>query len=158
MNHYQICIICEIFDYHSLILSRSSLDRRFEGPQRQAHANDGEGSNDGKTSPQGYRVDGSDIKVEFSCSKPLLSASLLANFGRGHTVDREWKESPAGLTGMGDGKWTVTATLPSGVSGWFVNVKTAGSDTDVDGDGLTDRFGYNDTRVIASSDYQEVKP
>jgi len=104
------------------------------------------------------RIDGADVAVDFSCSKPLLSASLLANFGRGHTVDREWKESPAGLTGMGDGKWTVTATLPSGVSGWFVNVKTAGSDTDVNGDGLTDRFGYNDTRVIASSDYQEVKP
>jgi hypothetical protein len=101
-------------------------------------------------------VDGGVVTVGFKCSKPLLSASLLANFGSGHTTDREWSETVAELTAGLNGNWTVKASLPLGVSGWFVNVKAEGIDTDADGDGLTDKFGYNDGQLVASSDYQEI--
>jgi dienelactone hydrolase len=104
----------------------------------------------------GTHVDGGETSVEFSCTKPLLSASLLANFGSGHTVDREWTENAASLTGNGDGVWIVSAELPPGANGWFVNIEANGSDVDADGDGKTDRFGYNDGHVIASSDYREI--
>jgi dienelactone hydrolase len=98
----------------------------------------------------------SDVMVGFKCKKPLLSASLLANFGSGHTTDREWAETDAVLTAGVGGNWTVKTKLPAGVSGWFVNVKANGIDMDTDGDGLTDRFGYSDVQLVASSDYQEV--
>ena len=104
----------------------------------------------------GTRIDGNDVSVDFSCSKPLISSSLLANFGSGHTGDRDWTEVAAEWTSNPDGTWTVNAVLPPGVNGWFVNVKAGGVDFDADGDGSTDRFGYNDQEIIASSDYQEV--
>jgi len=102
------------------------------------------------------KIDGSDISVGFSCSKPLVSASLLANFGSGHTGERDWSETTASLTGGSGGAWIVNAVLPPEANGWFVNVKALGSDPDADGDGSTDQFGYNDKQIIASSDYQEI--
>lgn len=102
-------------------------------------------------------ADGNDVTVEFNCLKPLLAASLLANYGSGHTGNRNWSETAAELNSNANGTWTVNASLPPGASGWFVNVKASGSDLDSDGDGLTDRFGYNDAKLIASSDYREVR-
>lgn len=101
-------------------------------------------------------TDGNDVTVEFNCSKPLRSASLLANFGSGHTSNRDWSETVAELNSNENGSWTVKASLPPGASGWFVNIKTSGGDLDGDEDGLTDRFGYNDAELIASSDYSEI--
>jgi len=104
----------------------------------------------------GIRTDGNNFSVDFSCTKPLVSASLLSNFGSGHTGSREWKERAAMLTSGPDGSQTVKAVLPPGASGWFVNVKASGVDVDADGDDSTDQFGYNDEEIIASSDYQEI--
>jgi dienelactone hydrolase len=84
------------------------------------------------------RVDGRDITVSFSCSKPLVSASLLVNFGSGHTATRNWTETDAGLAKEPDGTWAVTASLPPETAGWFVNVRAK------DGDAT----------VIASSEYE----
>jgi dienelactone hydrolase len=101
-------------------------------------------------------AEGGSISVEFNCSKPLFSASLLATSGSGHTGNRDWVETTARLTRGPEGNWQVTADLPPGTSGWFVNVSAAGSDSDSDGDGRTDRFGYNAVHVIVSSDYQDT--
>ena len=101
-------------------------------------------------------IDGSNVEVEFSCSKSLEEASLMASFGGGHTGSRDWIESDAELSREPNGSWTVNAAVPPGASGWFVNVKADGRDSDADGDGSTDKFGYNDRQLVASSDYREI--
>jgi alpha-L-fucosidase len=104
----------------------------------------------------GTRLDGNNVSVDFDCSKPLNSASLLANFGSGHTGERNWTENEVDLTSNRDGSWTASASLPPGTAGWFISVRSNGSDPDADGDGTTDRFGYNDQELTVSSDYREV--
>jgi dienelactone hydrolase len=105
----------------------------------------------------GLSVDGSDLEVEFSCSRILNSATLLANTGDGHTGERDWSETDARLNRDAGGAWIVSATLPPGTDGWFVNVHAAGADGDDDGDGRTDSYGYKAAIIIASSEYNEIE-
>ena len=87
----------------------------------------------------------------FSSGKPLNEASLLygVNTEVG-TTDLGWVESNAtSLVESPPGTWTVTANVPTNATGWFINVKAAGSDTN-------DLYGYVDANLVASSDYQEI--
>lgn len=104
---------------------------------------------------QSLNVSGNTATVVFSSTKSLHSASLVYTTGNdlittGIDTNLVWTEtalsapveSPAGT-------WTATATLPAGVTGWFVNVKATGSDTG-------DLYGYTTADITASSDYQEI--
>lgn len=63
-----------------------------------------------------------DVQVDFATGSDLDRAVLVSTRDNGYTGDRTWTQSSATLTFMGDDKWQVNATLPSGVTGWFVNV------------------------------------
>ena len=105
---------------------------------------------------QSLNLVGNTATVVFDSTKALHSASLVyrtTNKPIAGTVLEDpdpWTvaalnapvESPAGT-------WTVTATLPAGVTGWFVNVEATGSDA-------ADLYGYRDADITASSDYQEI--
>lgn len=104
---------------------------------------------------QSLNTVGSIATVVFKSSKTLNAASLV------YTTDNDevtsdistnliWTEIAAdSLVESPVGTWAVTVTLPDGVTGWFVNVEATGSDTG----GL---FGYVDSNIVASSDYQEI--
>jgi dienelactone hydrolase len=66
-------------------------------------------------------VTGSEAKVKFYSTKVLSSASLISTADIGVTGDRIWTEETATLTNLGSNIWQVTATLPTGVTGWYVN-------------------------------------
>lgn len=97
------------------------------------------------------------VKVVFSSSRPLQSASLVHTSGTGYTGSLTWTETAVdSLVEDPAGTWTVKATLPAGTTGWFVNVRSQASDADADNDGTTDLYGYKDDQLIASSDYREI--
>ena len=104
---------------------------------------------------QSIRRSGNTATVVFDTTKTLNAASLVYTTGNDEitadiSTNLTWSEiavnslveSPAGI-------WTVAATLPAGVTGWFVNVEATGSDT-------SDLYAYVDANIIASSDYQEI--
>lgn len=99
---------------------------------------------------QNLSVVGNQATVVFRSTKTLSEATLISTTGTGKTGDLAWPENPADSLVEGPpGTWTVTATLPADATGWFINVKAAGSDT-------MNLYGYADANVIASSDYQEI--
>ena len=75
-------------------------------------------------------------KVTFQSTKALDRAVLVSTTDRGVSGDRTWVETPATIVRNGVA-WTTTATLPTGCTAWFINVKSGG--------------------LIASSDYQAVQ-
>lgn len=77
------------------------------------------------------------FEVLFIASKRLNSAALISTVDSGFTGKRKWLESPATLERTGT-QWMVRTTVPSGSTGWFVNVRS--------GD------------LTASSDYWESSP
>ena len=86
----------------------------------------------------------------FNSTKNLNSASLIYTTGTGKTGDLTWLEQAAdSLVEAPSGTWTITATMPADVTGWFINVQAIGSDTN-------NLYGYVDADIIASSDYQEI--
>ena len=105
---------------------------------------------------QSLNLVGSTATVVFDSTKTLNSASLVYRTsnrpnitGIAEESPNPWSEIPAdSLVESPAGTWTVTATLPAGVTGWFVNVKATGSDAVL--------YGYNDADITASSDYQEI--
>jgi autotransporter-associated beta strand protein len=104
---------------------------------------------------QSINLTGNTATVVFHSTKTLNTASLVYTIGNdeitgGIDINLIWTEIAAdSLVESPTGTWTVTATLPAGVTGWFVNTKATGSDTG-------DLYGYVDSEIIASSDYQEV--
>jgi dienelactone hydrolase len=100
---------------------------------------------------QSIGLTGSAATVVFTSTKNLINASLVYTTGNDEitsdtTTNLEWiqtilsppEEGPAGT-------WMVTATLPAGVTGWFINVEAIN----------VKATGYNNTNLTASSDYQE---
>ena len=75
-------------------------------------------------------------KVTFQSTKALNAVMLISTTDRGVSGERTWVETPATVARNGVA-WIATATLPTGSTAWFMNVKS--------GD------------LIASSDYQQVK-
>jgi len=71
------------------------------------------------------------IEVAFAATRPLDRALLVSTTGAGYLGARQWTESPATLEKHGN-EWRVMADLPSGTTGWYVNVRsgplTASSD------------------------------
>ena len=104
---------------------------------------------------QSLNLVGHTATVVFDSSKTLNTASLVYTTGNDEitsdiSTNLIWTEIAAdSLVESPVGTWTVTATLPAGVTGWFVNVEATGSDTG-------DLFGYVDSNIVASSDYQEI--
>ena len=104
---------------------------------------------------QSINLTGNTATVVFHSTKTLNTASLVYTTGNdeitgGIDTNLIWTEIAAdSLVESPVGTWSVTATLPAGVTGWFVNTKATGSDTG-------DLYGYVDSEIIASSDYQEV--
>jgi dienelactone hydrolase len=74
-------------------------------------------------------------EVVFSATKTLDQAELVSTTGTGYTGDLTWVQQPATLVDNQDGTWTITAVLPAGTTGWFLN--------GLSGD------------LVISSDYQE---
>lgn len=72
--------------------------------------------------------------VEFTATRPLERATLVATADGGFTGGRTWAVTPAGLERRGT-TWVVTTPLPAGTTAWFVNVHAG--------------------ELVASSDYQE---
>jgi len=97
---------------------------------------------------------GNTATVAFTSTKDLNSASLVYTTGNdeptsGIDTNLEWTEAALSAPVEAPaGTWTVTATLPGNVTGWFINAKATGSDTN----GL---YGYNDVNLTVSSDYRE---
>ena len=90
------------------------------------------------------------VEVTFASEKPLIDARLVYSLESGWTGEMVWSEAAvSSLTEESIGIWKVTATLPEGVTAWFVNVYAEGSDT-------TDQYQYADSELVVSSDYQEV--
>jgi dienelactone hydrolase len=85
---------------------------------------------------QAVTREGSVVGVGFATARMLESAVLLSTADRGFTGSRTWTETPASLIREG-ATWRATATLPSGTTAWFVNVRAAG--------------------LTVSSDFQEVR-
>ena len=104
---------------------------------------------------QSLNLVGHTATVVFNSSKTLNAASLVYTTGNDEitsdiSTNLIWTEIAAdSLVESSAETWTVTATLPAGVTGWFVNVEATGSDTG-------DLFGYVDSNIVASSDYQEI--
>ena len=104
---------------------------------------------------QSLEVVDNSAAVVFRSSKNLQSAILVHTTGNdeitgGIDTNLVWLETPlASPVQQNDGTWSVSATLPSNVTAWFINVKAAGSDPN-------NNYGYNDVNLTASSDYQEV--
>ncbi len=104
---------------------------------------------------QSISLVGSTATVVFDSTKTLNSASLVYTTGNdeitsGVDTNLIWVETPlSSPVESPAGTWTATATLPAGVTGWFVNVKATGSDTG-------DLYGYTTADITASSDYQEI--
>lgn len=46
---------------------------------------------------------------------------------------------------------------PPGSTAWFVNLRVPDDDTNKDGDGLTDSYGYRDSPLVLSSNYQKTE-
>jgi dienelactone hydrolase len=89
-------------------------------------------------------------RVVFTSTKPLNTASLIYTTGTGYTGALDWPETNVTtLLESPAGTWTVTASVPTNATAWFVNVKATGSD-------INNLYGYSDTNLIASSDYQEI--
>jgi dienelactone hydrolase len=63
--------------------------------------------------------------VSFDVSTALEDAILVSTTETGITGDRNWVESPAALTGVGN-RWTATTTLPPETTAWFINVHRGG--------------------------------
>lgn len=80
--------------------------------------------------------EGSVVGVGFATARMLESAVLVSTADRGFTGSRTWTETPASLIRQ-DTTWRATATLPSGTTAWFINVRAAG--------------------LTVSSDFQEVR-
>jgi hypothetical protein len=74
---------------------------------------------------------GGTVSVELASAKPLDSAVLITTPDTGFTGARNWTTTPARLESR-EGRWFVTAPLPSGSRAWFVNIRsgplTASSD------------------------------
>ena len=104
---------------------------------------------------QSLNLVGNSATVVFDATKTLNSASLVYRTSNRPIITNiavedpnPWTEIAAdSLVESPAGTWTATATLPAGVTGWFVNVKATGSDAVL--------YGYNDANITASSDYQE---
>jgi dienelactone hydrolase len=105
---------------------------------------------------QSLNLVGNTATVVFDATKILNSASLVYRTSNQPIISNiatedpnPWTEIVAdSLVESPVGTWTATATLPAGVTGWFVNVKATGSDAAL--------YGYNDANITASSDYQEI--
>jgi hypothetical protein len=76
------------------------------------------------------------VHVQFTSTKPLDRAVLIATTDTGFTGNRKWTESPAVLEERKSG-WLVSASLSPGTTAWFVNVRSGG--------------------LTASSDFQEAE-
>ncbi|MFQ3242996.1 MAG: Ca2+-binding EF-hand superfamily protein/dienelactone hydrolase [Lentimonas sp.] len=74
--------------------------------------------------------------VTFQSTKALNAVMLVSTTDRGVSGERTWVETPATVVRNGVA-WIATATLPTGSTAWFMNVKSGS--------------------LIASSDYQEVQ-
>ncbi|NNM30583.1 MAG: DUF642 domain-containing protein [Akkermansiaceae bacterium] len=104
---------------------------------------------------QSLSLAGNTATVVFDSTKPLHAASLVYTTGNDEitgdiSTNLVWNEIAAdSLVESPAGTWTVTATLPAGVTGWLVNVKATGSDS-------LNLYGYVDANITASSDYQEI--
>lgn len=71
----------------------------------------------------GEQVEGQDWEVVFDSSKALDRAVLIWTKDRGYPGDRHWEESAAELQRR-DGKWVVSARVPEGATGCFVNLNS----------------------------------
>jgi Ca2+-binding EF-hand superfamily protein/dienelactone hydrolase len=74
--------------------------------------------------------------VTFQSTKALNTVMLVSTTDRGVSGERTWVETPAMVVRNGVA-WIATATLPTGSTAWFMNVKSGS--------------------LIASSDYQAVQ-
>jgi dienelactone hydrolase len=68
----------------------------------------------------GMKTDGTRVAVRFSSTKVFDKAILVWTADTGITGKRKWTETPVQLKKTGD-NWVVSATLPTGTTGWFVN-------------------------------------
>jgi len=75
-------------------------------------------------------------EVTFLSTKPLEQASVISTLDGGFTGDRIWTQTTATLVDNGAGSYTVTASVPTYATAWFVNVQSGS--------------------LVASSDYQET--
>lgn len=104
---------------------------------------------------QSLNLVGNTATVEFTSAKSLHTANLVYRTSHRPNISNVVVESPDPWTVVAAdslvegpaGTWTVSATLPAGVTGWFVNLEAAG----VPGN----PYGYVDADLTASSDYQE---
>ena len=80
------------------------------------------------------RLDESRVKVAFLSSKPLSDPLLVYSLDKGMSGERKWQEIAAQGNQSRD-VYEVEVTLPEGVTGWFINVRSG--------------------ELTVSSDYQE---
>lgn len=86
-------------------------------------------------SQESVSLTGDLARVIFRSTKTLDQAKLISTTGTGYTGNLTWVEQSASQLDNLDGTWTITTTLPSGTTGWFLNR--------LSGD------------LVVSSDYQE---
>lgn len=60
--------------------------------------------------------------VTFSSTKEISGAALISTTDTDVEGDRTWTESEATLTETSDGIWEVAVSLPTDVTGWYVNL------------------------------------
>jgi hypothetical protein len=65
--------------------------------------------------------DGDHVSVTFASAKPIDRAILFTTSDTGYTGTRNWAQSPAEVKHVG-GQVTASATLPSDVRAYFINV------------------------------------
>jgi hypothetical protein len=78
------------------------------------------------------------VEVNFESSKPLSDALLISSVDSGVTGSRNWVESVATLTEVGEGQWTASAALPAGTRSWIINVHS---------EGLTASSGFSEVQI-----------